>query len=171
MRGVVTLAVALSVPADMAGRDFMLVAAFAVILVTVLLQGTTLGAVIGWLRPAEAGAQVAPLTMSQAEMAMAQAQARLLEQRAYAPDGTLLHPQLLERYRRRAAISEHYAGNEARQQPRLQAHFDLVLEAVAAARAELLRLHRAGQIDDAVLHELERDLDLEELGALSAKAT
>src|SRR6187455_1214933 len=43
MRGVVTLAVALSVPADLRGRDFILVTAFAVILVTVLLQGTTLG--------------------------------------------------------------------------------------------------------------------------------
>src|SRR5262245_9533625 len=43
MRGVVTLAVALSLPADLTGRDFILLAAFAVILVTVLLQGTTLG--------------------------------------------------------------------------------------------------------------------------------
>jgi monovalent cation/hydrogen antiporter len=171
MRGVVTLAVALSVPPDMAGRDFLLVTAFAVILVTVLLQGTTLGLVIRWLRPPEAGAQVAPLDMSQAEVAMAKAQVKLVESRAYAPDGTLIHPQLLERYQRRATISANYAGNEAQQQPRLQAHFDLVLEAVAAARAELLRLHRAGQIDDRVLHELERDLDLEELGALSAKAT
>ncbi len=42
MRGVVTLAVALSVPADLPGRDFLLVAAFAVILITVLVQGTTL---------------------------------------------------------------------------------------------------------------------------------
>jgi monovalent cation/hydrogen antiporter len=171
MRGVVTLAVALSVPPDVPGRDFMLLAAFAVILTTVLLQGTTLGLVIRWLRPPETGAQVAPLGMSQAEVAMAQAQTRVVEARAYAADGTLLHPQLLERYRRRATISENYAGNEAQQQPRLQAHFDLVLEAVAAARAELLRLHRAGQIDDRVLHELERDLDLEELAALSAKAT
>jgi CPA1 family monovalent cation:H+ antiporter len=46
-----------------------------------------------------------------------------------------------------------------------------VIEANAAARAELLRLHRTGQIDDQVLHELERDLDLEELAAISAKAT
>jgi monovalent cation/hydrogen antiporter len=171
MRGVVTLAVALSVPPGMPGRDFLLVAAFAVILVTVLLQGTTLGLVIRWLRPPEAGSHVAPLDMSQAEVAMAQAQVKLVEARAYAADGTLIHPQLLERYRRRATISTNYAGNEAQHQPRLQAHFDLVLEAVAAARAELLRLHRAGQIDDRVLHELERDLDLEELGALSAKAT
>lgn len=46
MRGVVTLAVALSLPETMPGRDLMLVAAFAVILVTVILQGMTLGLVI-----------------------------------------------------------------------------------------------------------------------------
>lgn len=171
MRGVVTLAVALSVPAELAGRDFIVVAAFAVILVTVLVQGTTLGVVIRALRPPELGAHVAPLTMSHAEAAMAQAQAKLVESRAYAEDGTLIHPQLLETYRRRASISERYAGNEVSYQPRLQAHFDLVLEANAAGRAELLRLHRAGQIDDRVLHELERDLDFEELSAHSAKAT
>ena len=102
---------------------------------------------------------------------MAQAMAKLVETRAYAPDGSVIHPQLLESYRRRATISERYAGNESEYQPRLQAHFDLVLEANAAGRAELLRLHRTGQIDDRVLHELERDLDFEELGALSAKAT
>jgi monovalent cation/hydrogen antiporter len=102
---------------------------------------------------------------------MAQAQAKFVETRAYAPDGAVIHPQLLDTYRRRAAITERYAGNEAQYQPGLQAHFDLVLETNAAGRAELLRLHRAGQIDDRVLHELERDLDFEELSALSAKAT
>jgi CPA1 family monovalent cation:H+ antiporter len=171
MRGVVTLAVALSVPADMPGRDFMLVAAFAVILVTVLVQGTTLGLVIRWLRPPEAGAHKAPLSMSHAEVAMAQAQLKLLESRAYDAEGKLIHPQLLERYRQRATITERYAGNEAEHQPRLQAHFDLVLEAIAVARVELVRLHRARQIDDRVLHELERDLDLEELAAIAAKQT
>ena len=102
---------------------------------------------------------------------MAERQLKVVEARAYAADGTLIHPQLLERYRRRASASKNYAGNEVQYQPALQAHFDLVLEAVAAGRAELLRLHRAGEIDDRTLHELERDLDLEELGATSAKAT
>jgi monovalent cation/hydrogen antiporter len=171
MRGVVTLAVALSVPATLPGRDFMLVAAFAVILVTVLIQGTTLGALIRWLKPPETGSIVAPMGMSQAEIVMARAQVKIIEQRAHASDGTLIHPQLLERYRRRAQVSEAYAGDEEKHQPRLQAHFDLVLEAVAAARAELVRLHREGLIEDNVLHELERDLDLEEMAAYSAKAT
>ena len=50
--------------------------------------------------------------------------------------------------------------------PDIRAHFDVVLAAVAAGRAELVRLHRQGQIEDEVLHDLERDLDLEEMGAV-----
>lgn len=171
MRGVVTLAVALSVPETMPGRDFMLVTAFAVILVTVLVQGMSLGLIIRWARPEEAAQHRARLGMSQAEAAMAQMQLKVVEAKAYDADGNLIHPMLLERYRRRASASQNYAGDEAKYQPALYAHFDLVLEAVAAGRAELLRLHRAGEIDDRTLHELERDLDIEELGATSAKAT
>ncbi len=170
MRGVVTLAVALSVPETMPGRDFLLVAAFAVILVTVLIQGTTLGAVIRWMRPRESAAHAARLGMSQAEAAMACKQLEAVERRAHDQEGKLIHPQLLERYRRRAQASTTYAGNEAQFNDQLHAHFDLVLEAVAAGRAELLRLYRTGDIDESTLHELERDLDLEELAALSAKA-
>jgi len=102
-------------------------------------------------------------------VAMAAAQAKLIEERAYGPDGTLLHPQLLERYRHRLNVLQSYAADQHQYAPQLNAHFDLVLDAIAVARAELLRLHRTGQIDDRVLHELERDLDLEELAAISSK--
>ena len=168
MRGVVTLAVALSVPASFPGRDFMLVAAFAVILATVLIQGMTLGGVIRWARLSEGDAP--RLTMSQAEASMAQVQVKIIEARAYDDEGTLIHPRLLERYQRKATMSQKYAAEEEAHRPMLHAHFDLVLAAVAAGRAELIRLHRAGEIDDETLHELERDLDLEELSALSAMA-
>lgn len=170
MRGVVTLAVALSVPDAFPGRDFMLVTAFGVILGTVLLQGTTLGILIRWARLSDPEQDRPRLSMSQAEAAMAQAQARRVEALAYDADGIVLHPQLLARYQHRASISVDYAGREEHYADRLHAHFDLVLEAIAAGRTELLRLHRSGEIDDHVLHELERDLDLEELSALSAKA-
>ncbi|MCE3289082.1 MAG: sodium:proton antiporter, partial [Caulobacter sp.] len=43
MRGVVTLAVPLTLPMDMPGRDLILVCAFAVIFATVVVQGSTLG--------------------------------------------------------------------------------------------------------------------------------
>lgn len=170
MRGVVTLAVALSVPVDFPGRDFMLVAAFGVILGTVLVQGTSLSLLIRWAGLREHEAERARMTMSEAEAAMAQAQVRVVEQGAYDGEGTLIHPRLLDSYQRRAKISSEYAGQEEAFAPRLHAHFDLVLEAIAAGRAELLRLHRAGEIDEHTLQELERDLDLEELSALSAKA-
>jgi extracellular elastinolytic metalloproteinase len=71
---------------------------------------------------------------------------------------------LLEEYRKRARYVERYAGDADTFMPDLRAHFDVVLAAVAAGRAELVRLHRQGLIEDEVLHDLERDLDLEELG-------
>ena len=170
MRGVVTLAVALSVPAAFPGRDFMLVTAFTVILGTVLIQGTSLGLLIRWAGLREPEAERARMSISEAEAAMAQVQVHLVESRAYDQDGNLAHPRLLDTYQRKANILTEYAGQEEHFAPRLHAHFDLVLEAIAAGRAELIRLHRAGDIDEHTLHELERDLDLEELSALSAKA-
>lgn len=167
MRGVVTLAVALSVPEDFPGRDFMLVTAFAVILATVIVQGTTLGTAIRWANLSEHEADRPRLTVSQAEVAMAQAQLALVERRAYDADGTLVHPRLLERYRAKARHLAQYAGREEDFGPTLKAHFQLVLDAIAVGRAELLRLHRSGEIDEETLQDLERDLDLEELSALS----
>jgi len=101
---------------------------------------------------------------------MAQAQFQVIEKLAYDSEGNLLHPMLLERYQRRAMMFVKYAGQEEQFAPKLHAHFDLVLVAIATGRAELLRLHRAGEIDEAVLRELEHDLDLEELSAISAKS-
>ncbi|AHE56556.1 Na+/H+ antiporter [Sphingomonas sanxanigenens] len=170
MRGVMTLAIALTLPQNVPGRDFMLVAAFAVILVTVLVQGTTLGMLIRWLGLGASDEEAPRKTVAEAEAAMAAAQLRAVERNAYDADGTLIHPQLLDRYQARARISANYVGREDHYHEGLHAHFDLVLVAIAAGRAELIRLHRAREIDDDVLHDLERDLDLEELSALSAKA-
>ncbi|WP_458098384.1 Na+/H+ antiporter [Roseomonas sp. WA12] len=169
MRGVVTLAVALTLPETMPGRDLMLVTAFAVILVTVLVQGTTLGLVIrlAGLREDERG--TAPLDLFAAEIAMFKAQLEEVEKLAYSPDGSLLHPRLLESYRRRATMSKEFFGREEERAQGIEAHFGVILAAVAAGRAELVRLHRTRQIDDQTLHNLERDLDLEELVALAAK--
>ncbi|WP_342251169.1 Na+/H+ antiporter [Sphingomonas sp. OTU376] len=168
MRGVVTLAVALSLPDAMPGRDLMLVTAFAVIFVTVLLQGTTLGAVIRLAAPGEETGTAAPLNLHAAETAMFRAQSATVEKLAYDPAGELVHPQLLERYRNRASASSAFEDDTQERSRRIAEHFDVVLAAVAAGRAELVRLHRQGQIDDDTLHDLEHDLDLEELAAISA---
>ncbi|OYR08715.1 sodium/hydrogen exchanger family protein [Brucella grignonensis] len=170
VRGVVTLALALSLPAAFPSRDLILVTAFAVIAGTVLVQGTTLGRIITWVKLPETESERAKLTMSQAEAAMAQVQLTTIEALAYDEAGNLVHPQLLARYQKRATAIIDYAERTEEYMPMLHAHFDAVLEIVAAGRGELLRLHRIGDIDDETLHELERDLDLEELSAISAKS-
>jgi CPA1 family monovalent cation:H+ antiporter len=170
IRGVVTLALALSLPEEFPGRDFILIISFAVILGTVLVQGTTLGAVIKWARLRETESERPPMTMSEAEAAMAQVQFSTVQTLAYDEEGELIHPQLLKKYEHRATAIIDYAEQTEAYAPMLHAHFDVVLRAVAVGRKELIRLHRSGKIDDETLRELERDLDLEELSAISAKA-
>lgn len=162
MRGVVTLAVPLTLPVDMPGRDLMLICAFAVIFATVVAQGSSLGALIRKVRPVDTD-PLAKMAMPAAEAAMARARMAVIEELAYAPDGTLIHPQMLEEHRKRMRFMERYEEDAAAAMDNLRPHFDILLQAMAAGRAELIRIHRAGLIEDEVLHELERDLDVEEL--------
>lgn len=73
------------------------------------------------------------------------------------------HPRLLKKLRQRAEATARYADDADAFMADFRPHFDVLLTAIAAGRAELIRLHRDGQIEDEVLHDLERDLDLEEL--------
>lgn len=170
VRGVVTLALALSVPEGMPGRDFILVASFSVIAGTLLIQGMTLGRVIEWAQLKEVDSHLPRLNLNQAEAAMAKVQLETMTRLAYDTEGTLIHPMLLDQFQRRAGAIARLAERTEELRPQLHAHFDTLLVVVAAGRKELLRLHRDGDIDDDTLHELERDLDLEELIAISNKA-
>ncbi|WP_447760617.1 Na+/H+ antiporter [Sphingopyxis panaciterrae] len=165
MRGVVTLAVPLTLPVDMPGRDLMLISAFAVIFVTVVVQGSSLGALIRAIRPVDVDPP-AKMAMPAAEGAMARARMEVIEKLAYAPDGTLIHPMLLKEAQRRMNFMERYEADANAEMENLRPHFDVLLAAIAAGRGELIRLHRAGLIEDEVLHELERDLDIEELAMI-----
>ena len=170
MRGVVTLAIALSLPEAMPGRDTILASAFAVILVTVLVQGTTMGWLIRRLR---LGAGDEPsaghLSQAQAMARMSAMQARIVEALARLPDGTLRHPRLLEQYTYRADVIARFADRQDEAAAERRDHFDVMLAAAAAGRAELLRLHRAGEIHDEVLRAIERSLDLQEAMAAAAR--
>jgi Na+/H+ antiporter len=168
MRGGVTLAVPLSLPPEMPGRDLMLICAFSVIFVTVIVQGSSLGWLIRLVRPVDSEPP-AEMNMPMAEGAIARARMAKVEQIAYAEDGTLLHPMLLEDHRRRLTYMERYVADTEAAMEKLRPHFDLVLTSLASGREELIRLHRAGLIEDEVLHELERDLDVEEMGMMSQR--
>lgn len=162
MRGVVTLAVPLTLPVDMPGRDLMLLCAFSVIFATVVIQGSSLGWLIRRVRPVDMDPP-AKMAMPAAEAAMARARVATVERLAYAPDGTLIHPQMLQEAQRRMQFMERYEADASTEMENLRPHFDVLLQAIAAGRAELIRIHRVGLIEDEVLHELERDLDVEEM--------
>ncbi|MFX1677036.1 Na+/H+ antiporter [Paraburkholderia sp. A2WS-5] len=166
MRGVVTLAIALTLPESLPGRDLILFAAFAVILFTVLLQGLTIGPLIRLVKPLQdEDVNARYLTEPQAWARLLAVQLEAIQPLVHGPDGSVIHPRLLEQYTYRANLSRTLESAPALPNDVRTAHYDVVLAAVSAGRAEVLRLHRAGLIDDAMLHMIERDLDLEEVGA------
>ncbi len=170
MRGVVSLAIALALPEAMPGRDVILLTTFVVILVTVLVQGSTLEPLIHLLR-LRGKVEAAPATLGEVEarVLMTRAQFEVVRARAHDADGALRHPRLLEQYEYRARVMERVREARGALTGERTAHFDLVVAAVAAGRTEVLRLHRAGRIHDAVLRTLEAELDLEELGAMGRR--
>lgn len=167
MRGVVTLAIALSLPEDMPARELILIAAFAVILVTVLVQGTTLGPLIRLLQVGtESPVDDTTMTRAQAAAHMTTAQLAVVQVLASDVDGVVLHPRLLEQYSHRALIAMRFSQEGTTMMGKRDAHYEVVLAAISAGRREVLRLHRSGQIADDVLQALEHDLDQQEVASL-----
>ncbi|HYZ24072.1 MAG TPA: Na+/H+ antiporter, partial [Rhodopila sp.] len=88
MRGVVSLAAALALPIEFPGRDFILAATFAVILVTVLVQGATLAPLIRLLRVERfLGGSQLTLRESEARARIAKAQLAAIQRASALPDG------------------------------------------------------------------------------------
>jgi CPA1 family monovalent cation:H+ antiporter len=169
MRGVVTLAIALSLPETMPGRDLILFSAFVVILFTVLLQGTTIGWVIRLVKPASDAHAPNYLGEPQAWARLEAAQLEAIKPLVYAPDGSVLHPRLLEQYSYRARLTQEFQHETTFPRDARNAHYDVVLAAIAAGRAELLKMHRSGLIHDELLHVMEHDLDLQEMASRHAR--
>jgi Na+/H+ antiporter len=168
MRGVVTLAAALSLPKELPGRDFVLVSAFAVILVTVVLQGATLAPLIRIMKLNPASeAQKRKASEDRAWMRMTDAQYQAIAAISRQADGSERHPRLLEQYRHRARVAAEYTVDSDAHDPIKSEHFNVVIKAIEAGRAEALRMHRAGEIHDRVLQSLEQELDLQQMVAES----
>ena len=148
----------------------MLLCAFAVILVTVVVQGTTIGHVIKACKLKATTHERIYLNEPQVWARIEQAQYSVVNKLAYNEHGALMHPRLLEQYSYRQSLSDKHKHEDSLPDDIRKAHFNVVLAAVATGRRELIRLHRDGEIDDETLDELERDLDLEELSAISAKS-
>jgi Na+/H+ antiporter len=172
MRGVVSLAAALALPYTAAGgtpfpeRDTIQFVAFCVILVTLVLQGLSLPAVIRWLgvggQRGPDGREEATARQRTAEVALARLD-ELVTQAAV--------PEAVERkLRRRLEERQRWAakrldgdGQVATRVQAVHASYNQVRrELLRVERAEAVRLMEDGLIGSDTLHRFQRELDLEE---------
>jgi len=158
MRGIVSLAAALALPIDLEYREFLIFLTFAVILVTLVLQGLTLAPLIRRLKlgtdhSARDEHRLARVAMGRAALSAVD--------RAAGEGGVL--PDVLERIRAEFGERVASASPLAQLSDSSHAHATRVrLAAVRAERDELIRLWQEGAISDDVLHHLEEELDYEE---------
>lgn len=155
MRGLVTLATALSLPASFPQRDLIVLSAFAVVLGTLVAQGLTLGPLIQWLA-------FPPDNSFGEEVAVARVQLLDAAVESMADRNDAPARRLRETYEEERTIA--MAGDH----PREVSEFDaLRRENIAAKRIKLAEMRREGVIDDDVFHALELELDWAELAASS----
>jgi len=154
MRGIVTLAAAFALPEQFPYRDFILLAAFAVVLGSLVLQGLT-------LRPLILMLQLKDDNPVAAEVARARAAAYRAALDEIDGDASAEAEILRLEYRAillRAAGDGGIASGELPADP-------LRRRAIAAARRCLLMLRESEEIGDDAFHRLEEELDRAELSA------
>ena len=163
LRGAVSLAAALALPLDFPQRNLILLLTFAVILATLVGQGLTLPWVVRWARWDGADGEADETQFARATMYAAGLGAVRLARNRW-PD----HEPLLVRLesglqdREQHLASEDPAETDERRTEHL-AHQEIQLSVIGSQRNAIIALRDAGEINDATLRELERELDLEEL--------
>ena len=177
MRGVISLAAALSLPltteagAPFPGRDLILFLTFSVILATLVVQGLSLPLIIRALGLEDDGSAEREEVRARREAAEA-ALARLeeLEEEEWVREDTAERVRGMYGYRRSRFVAREKAGtgdgadgpDEDGLEERSASYGRLTRELVRAQRERLVRLRDAGHISDEALRRVERDLDLEE---------
>jgi monovalent cation/hydrogen antiporter len=170
MRGVIALAAALSLPQELADgspfpqRNLIIFLTFSVILVTLVLQGLTLPMLIRAL--GLAGSSGPNCEETEARRIMAEAALKHLERTGgeAEPEAAVLFSDLKEHYRRRLSSlpsngEEHdEADNEAYKQ-----YLEMSLDLLRVERETAVQLRNNGRINDEVLRQLLRELDLSEI--------
>jgi Na+/H+ antiporter len=152
MRGTVTLAAALALPAGFPRRDLVLFIAFSVVLGTLVLQGATLGPLMRWLGLEHDDAVEREIRLAREETTRAAANAMDGE-----GDRSEIARLLQKIYQSRLAGAAGPDGDGA--------VGELLRSAVAAQRRRLVELRDQGTIGDDAFHRVEEDLDWAELNA------
>ena len=165
LRGAVSLAAALALPAGFPERSVVLLLTFAVILVTLVGQGLTLPSVLRW-----AVREGPNLDGDEQTIARQAAYRAGLEEIARAREQWADHQPLLDRLESGLRDrSEHLATQDPdetaeRRQERIE-HEEIQRGVIAAQRTAVIELRDRREINDQTLRLIERELDLEELRA------
>lgn len=168
MRGVISLAAALSLPTVASGvpfpsRDLIVFLTFCVIFATLVLQGLSLPVLIRALGLEDDG--IAEREEVGGRIKVAQAALDRLEELAveeWVRDDTAERLRGLYGYRRNRFVSRFDGHEEDGYEERSVSYQRLVHELLRAQRVTLLQLRDEGKIGDEAMHRIEHDLDLEE---------
>jgi Na+/H+ antiporter len=173
MRGSVSLAAALAIPlqtdagAAFPARDLIILLAYAVILVTLVGQGLTLGPLINGLGLCDDGTEEREEVA--ARIRLAEAALERIEEltgQDWVRDDTLERVRGQYDYRRRRFAARE-DGDPDGYEERTGAYRRMMYELYDAQRTELIQMRNRGDISDEVRRRVERDLDLEESRLLS----
>ncbi|MEU7279657.1 Na+/H+ antiporter [Streptomyces sp. NPDC045431] len=175
MRGVVSLAIAFSIPVAMDGepfpaRDLVLFLTFTTVIGTLVVQGLTLPPLIRALKLPGRDATAETLAEAQAQSEASRAAERRLEE-LLADERNALPQPLADRLRtvlerRRNAVWERLgAVNALTGESADDTYRRLAREVIDAEREVFVRLRDARRIDDEMMRTLLRRLDLEEAAA------
>ena len=156
MRGTVTLAAALALPIDFPYRDLIFFTSFAVVLVTLVVQGATLRPLIKWLGVHDDGSVAREVQLARVEALRA-----ALEAIAECGGGESADV-LRRRYELRLRREE---GHEEADEH----DADVLRAAMEAERRRLIELRDNGTIGDAAFQQVEQELDVRELDLLPAR--
>jgi Na+/H+ antiporter len=176
MRGVIALAAAISLPETLANgepfpqRNLIIFLTFCVILVTLVLQGLTLPWLIRVLHVASSGGPSGE--EREARRTVLETALRHLEERRHADESgelTEALDDLVMHYQRRLAATQDAATRDASVPEDHARTITLSRQVLRIERQTAVRLRNEGLINDEVLRQLERELDLSETH-LEAKA-
>ncbi len=171
MRGVVTLAAAYALPLKtesgqpLAGRDLVLLCSFAVVIVTLILQGLTLPALIRRVNLPFDEDQADALAEAQAAQQASEAAVDKLDKIAVdLPKGAAIVDELRASAESRANAAWERLGpqDETRQETPSELYRRLRRDMLHEERAVYIAERDSGNIDDEVLRRVQRELDLEE---------
>ncbi|SEV94352.1 sodium:proton antiporter [Luteibacter sp. 329MFSha] len=155
MRGLVTLATALALPAQFPSRDLIVLTALTVVVGTLVFQGSTLALLVRWMR-------FGPDQSFDEELARARLALLDTAEEALGDDRTEAAEHLRTSYAdARDAIA---SGSLPQAEQRI---FALKREGIEARREKLHAMRRAGEIEDDVFHAIENELDWAQLAATS----